>query len=47
MDKINGSYGRHIIKLGSQDTKKIWQMKQENLSQCYSANLNEIIDIVV
>ncbi len=47
MDRINSSYGRHIIKLGSQDTKKTWKMKQENLSQRYSTNLNEIIDIVV
>ena len=47
MDKLNSSYGHHIIKLGSQDIKKTWKMKQENLSQRYSTNLNEIIDINV
>ena len=47
MDKINESYGRHIVKLGSQNIPKTWIMKQENLSQRYSTNLNELIEVVV
>ena len=47
MDKINISYGRHIVKLGSQNIQKTWIMKQEKLSQRYSTNLNEIIEVVV
>ena len=47
MDKINNSYGRHIVKLSSQNIQKTWIMKQEKLSQRYSTNLNEIIEVVV
>lgn len=47
MDKINSTYGTHVVKLASQDINKTWKMKQENLSKRYSTNLNEIIEIMV
>ena len=47
MDNINGNYGKHILKLASQDINKTWKMKQENLSCRYSTNLNEIIEVKV
>lgn len=47
MDQLNGIYGKHMVKLACQDIKKTWKMKQENLSQRYSTNLNELIEIKV
>lgn len=47
MDQLNNTYGKHMVKLACQDTKKTWKMKQENLSQRYSTNLNELIEIKV
>ena len=47
MDKINLSYGRHLVKLGAMDKKTTWKMKQENLSQRYSTCLKEVIEIRV
>ena len=47
MDKINLSYGRHLVKLGVMDKKATWKMKQENLSQRYSTCLSEIIEVRV
>ncbi len=46
-DKLNKSYGQQKIRLGSQDIKRIWKMKQENLSPRYTTNLNDIITINV
>ncbi len=43
IDQLNLDYGRHTVKLASQDLNKMWKMKQENLSQRYSTDLNEII----
>ena len=45
VDKINASYGQQKIRLGSQDLKRVWKMKQEKLSPRYTTNINEIITI--
>jgi len=45
MDSLNINYGRHTIKLASQDINRMWKMKQNNLSQSYSTNLDEIITV--
>ena len=45
MDDLNLSYGRHTVKLASQDINRMWKMKQENLSQLYSTNLGELITV--
>ena len=47
IDRINASYGQQKIRLGAQDTGRVWKMKQEKLSPRYSTNLNEIITIKV
>ena len=47
IDKINASYGQQHIKLGNQDLNKVWKMKQEKLSPCYTTNLKEIITVNV
>lgn len=47
MDKINYIYGKHTIKLSSQDAKRLWKMHQEKLSPRYTTNINEIITVNV
>jgi DNA polymerase V len=47
MDKLNAIYGQQKIKIATQDVKKVWKMKQEKLSPCYTTRLNDIIMINV
>ncbi len=47
MDKLNTSLGSRKLKLGSQDIKQTWKMKQEQLSPCYTTNLDDIITVKV
>jgi DNA polymerase V len=47
LDKINGTYGQHKIKLASQDLKRIWKMKQQKLSPRYTTNIHDIIKVYV
>ncbi len=47
MDKINTSTGKSLLKLGSQDLKKTWKMRQERLSQRYTTNYNELLEIKI
>ncbi len=47
IDNINLRYGQQKIRLASQDTRRIWKMKQDNLSPCYTTNLNDIITVCV
>ena len=43
LDFITKKEGTGKIKLGSQDLKKIWKMKQTKLSSRYTTELKEII----
>jgi len=45
MDKLNTKYGDYKIKLGNQDLKRTWKMRQERLSPRYTTTLNEIIKV--
>lgn len=47
IDKLNTMFGQQKIKLGSQDPKKVWKMKQEKLSPSYTTKLSDIIVIRV
>ncbi len=47
IDKVNAMFGQQKIKLGSQDPKKVWKMKQEKLSPSYTTKLSDIIIIRV
>lgn len=47
IDKMNLLYGQQKIRLASQDTKRVWKMKQEKLSPRYTTNLADIITINV
>jgi len=43
LDKIHKRFGPHRIKLGNQDLKRTWKMKQEHLSYRFTTELNEVI----
>jgi DNA polymerase V len=45
VDKINARHGQHKIKLASQDLSKMWKMKQERLSPCYTTRLLDVIKV--
>ncbi|WP_435357046.1 Y-family DNA polymerase [Emticicia sp. SJ17W-69] len=47
IDKVNAIFGQQKIRLGTQDPKKIWKMKQENLSPNYTTKLSDIIVVHV
>lgn len=47
IDKVNTMFGQQKIRLGSQDPKKTWKMKQEKLSPNYTTKLSDIIVIRV
>jgi len=47
IDQLNSQYGQQKIRLAAQDQKRIWKMKQENLSPRYTTDLNDIIKIKV
>ncbi len=47
VDKMNRIYGRAIIKLAIQDTKRTWKMNQTMLSPKYSTKLSDIITVNV
>ena len=47
IDKLNLQFGQQKIRLASQDTKRVWKMKQQKLSPRYTTNLNDIISINV
>ncbi len=45
IDTINSRIGQQKIKLASQDTGRMWKMKQERLTPRYTTRLSEIITI--
>lgn len=47
VDKINTTYGQQKIRLASQDQKRVWKMKQQQLSPRYTTKLTDIITINV
>lgn len=47
IDKLHDKLGGHKIKLASQDTGRVWKMKQERLSPKYSTQLSDIITVHV
>ena len=47
LDFINKKEGSNKIKLGSQDLKRIWKMKQTKLTKRYTTELKEIISLKV
>lgn len=45
VDTLNTSFGKQKIRLASQSTGRVWKMKQESLSPCYTTKIEDIITI--
>ncbi|WP_242131138.1 Y-family DNA polymerase [Aestuariivivens marinum] len=45
IDRLNKKYADYKIKLGNQDLKRTWKMRQERLSPRYTTNINDIIKV--
>ena len=45
IDKINNRYGGEAIKIASEGIKKIWRMKRENVSPCYTTRFDELVEV--
>ncbi len=45
MDRMNALYGQQKLRLASQDTKRVWKMKQQKLSPHYTTKLSDIITV--
>ena len=45
IDRLNKKYADYKIKLGNQDLKRTWKMRQERLSPRYKTNINDIIKV--
>ena len=45
IDKINNRYGGETIKIASEGIKKIWKMKRENVSPCYTTRFDELVEV--
>jgi len=45
MDKLNNTYGKPKVKLATQDLKRTWKMKQEKLSQRYTTDWAELLEV--
>ncbi|WP_343487270.1 Y-family DNA polymerase [Allomuricauda sp. d1] len=43
MDKLNNKLGSYKVKIGNQDLKRTWKMRQEHLSPRYTTRIDEII----
>lgn len=43
IDHLNKKYADYKVKLGNQDLKRTWKMRQERLSPRYTTNINDII----
>ena len=47
VDELNSKFGKQKVRLGIQDPNRIWKMRQEKLSPCYTTNISDIITIKV
>lgn len=45
LDKLNGEYGREKVKVAIQGTDKVWHLRQERLSPCYTTKLSDVLCI--
>ena len=45
IDKVNNHYGYKLLKLGSQNPKRTWILRQEKLSNKYTTSWNELLEV--
>ena len=43
MDGVNKSFGKDVVRIGTQEFNKKWKLRQEHLSQCYTTRLNQLM----
>jgi DNA polymerase V len=43
MDGVNKSYGKDVVRMGTQEFNKKWKLRQEHLSPHYTTRLNELM----
>ena len=45
IDKINSRYGSSTLKIASEGIEKVWKMKRENVSPCYTTRFEELAEV--
>ena len=45
IDNINSRYGSSTLKIASEGIEKIWKMKRENVSPCYTTRFEELVEV--
>ena len=45
MDRINSRYGSSTLKIASEGIEKVWKMKRENVSPCYTTSFEELVEV--
>ena len=45
IDQLNHSIGKTIVRFATQSIGRQWKMKQEKLSQRYTTNIKEVVEI--
>ena len=43
IDKVNNRYGSSTLKIASEGIEKIWKMKRENVSPCYTTRFDDVV----
>lgn len=45
LDEVNGSFGRDVVRFGTQEFNKKWKLRQEHLSKGFTTRINELPSI--
>ena len=45
IDNINSRYGSSTLKIASEGIEKIWKMKRENISPCYTTRFDDLVQV--
>ena len=45
IDTINSRYGCSTLKIASEGIEKVWKMKRENVSPCYTTRFEELVEV--
>ena len=45
VDRINERYGNSTIRLASEGIEKVWRMKRENVSPCYTTRFGDLVQV--
>ena len=45
IDTINSRYGSSALKIASEGIEKVWKMKRENVSPCYTTRFEDLVEV--